>query len=120
MIYVYPILNSLDFDEETLEATCSRLLKRPSLPSHLNETEVERKERELEGQSKGRDEDVFNLLECHVHLDLEGFEDIDPRDGEPSGIKLPYVVTVERTSNKVLSIFLLFLIKITLLSDQNC
>lgn len=32
----------LDFDEETLEATCSRLLKRPSLPSHLNETEVEK------------------------------------------------------------------------------
>ena len=35
-----------------------------------------KKERELEGASKGRDEDVFNLLECHVNLDLEGFEDM--------------------------------------------
>ena len=50
-------------------------------------------------------DDMSELYEMHVDLDLEGFEDIDPRDGEPSGIKLPYVVTVERTSNKVLSIY---------------
>jgi hypothetical protein len=72
-------------------------------PGPVNETEVERKERELEGQSKGRDEDVFNLLECHVHLDLEGFEDMG-EDGEPTGIKLPYVVTVEENSREILSI----------------
>ena len=69
----------------------------------LNETEVEKKERELEGQSKGRDEDVFNLLECHVNLDLEGFEDMG-EDGEPTGIKMPYVVTVEENSREILSI----------------
>ena len=72
-------------------------------PGLLNETDVERKERELEGQSKGREEDVFNLLECHVNLDLEGFEDVG-EDGEPTGIKLPYVVTVEENSREVLSI----------------
>ena len=72
-------------------------------PGPVNETEVERKERELEGQSKGRDEDVFNLLECHVHLDLEGFEDMG-EDGEPTGIKIPYVVTVEENSREILSI----------------
>jgi hypothetical protein len=72
-------------------------------PGPVNETEVERKERELEGQSKGRDEDVFNLLECHVHLDLEGFEDMG-EDGEPTGIKMPYVVTVEENSREILSI----------------
>ena len=72
-------------------------------PGPVNETEVEKKERELEGQSKGRDEDVFNLLECHVHLDLEGFEDMGD-DQEPTGIKLPYVVTVEENSIEVLSI----------------
>ncbi len=72
-------------------------------PGPVNETDVERKERELEGQSKGRDEDVFNLLECHVHLDLEGFEDAG-EDGEPTGIKLPYVVTIEENSREVLSI----------------
>ena len=73
------------------------------LPGLVNETDVERKERELEGQSKGREEDVFNLLECHVNLDLEGFEDVG-EDGEPTGIKLPYVVTVEENSREVLSI----------------
>ena len=72
-------------------------------PGVVNETEVEKKERELEGQSKGRDEDVFNLLECHVNLDLEGFEDMG-EDGEPTGIKLPYVVTVEENSREILSI----------------
>ena len=42
------------------------------------------------------------MLECHVNLDLEGFEDM--MGGEPTGIKLPYVVTVEEGSRKVLSI----------------
>ena len=72
-------------------------------PGPVNETEVEKKERELEGASKGRDEDVFNLLECHVYLDLEGFEDMG-EDGEPTGIKMPYVVTVEENSREILSI----------------
>jgi hypothetical protein len=50
-------------------------------------------------------QDMTELYEVHVDLDLEGFEDIDPRDGEPSGIKLPYVVTIDRTSNRVLSVY---------------
>ena len=70
----------------------------------LNEDEVQQKENELEGRTKGREEDVFNLLECHVNLDLEGFEDINPEDGEPTGIKLPYIVTIEENSREVLSI----------------
>ena len=73
-------------------------------PGPLNETEVEKKERELEGSSKGREEDVFKLLECHVNLDLEGFQDINPADGEPTGIKLPYIVTIEENSREILSI----------------
>jgi hypothetical protein len=73
-------------------------------PGQLNEDEVQRKENELEGRTKGKEEDIFNLLECHVNLDLEGFEDINPQDGEPSGIKLPYIVTIEENSREVLSI----------------
>ena len=62
------------------------------------------KQRELEGTSKStRTESMYTLLECHANLDLEGFEDIGP-DGQPTGIKLPYVVTVEEGSQKVLSI----------------
>ena len=36
----------------------------------------------------------FLLLKCHTDLDLEGFEDIG-QDGEPTGIKLPYIVTLK-------------------------
>jgi len=50
-------------------------------------------------------QDMTELYEVHIDLDLEGFEDINPRNGMPSGIKLPYVVTIDRTSNKVLSVY---------------
>ena len=73
-------------------------------PGQLREDELEQKEHELEGRTRSKDEDVFNLLECHVNLDLEGFEDVNPEDGEPTGIKLPYIVTLEENSREVLSI----------------
>ena len=66
--------------------------------------ELTKKERELTGTKKtGRQEDIYTLLECHVNLDLEGFEDKDD-ELNPTGIKLPYIVTVEEASQKVLSI----------------
>ena len=68
------------------------------------ETEVEKKERELEGVSKSKNDDLYTLLECHVNLDLEGFEDTEPQTGEPSGIKIPYIVTLEEGSREILSI----------------
>ena len=68
------------------------------------EDEIQKKERELEGSRKsGKQEMVYTLLECHVNLDLEGFEDKD-NELNPTGIKLPYIVTVDETSRKVLSI----------------
>ena len=72
-------------------------------PSYDNETDLDKKEHELEGIRQSRNEDVFTLLECHVNLDLEGFEDRGP-EGEPTGIKLPYIVTIETNSREVLSI----------------
>jgi len=72
-------------------------------PSYINETASEKAERELDGTSKGRDQRMYTLLECHVTLDLEGFEDLG-QDGEATGIKLPYIVTVEEGTRKVLSI----------------
>ena len=68
------------------------------------ESEIDKKERELEGISKTANEDVYTLLECHVDLDLEGFEDSDPQTGEPTGIKIPYIVTIEESSRDILSI----------------
>jgi hypothetical protein len=72
-------------------------------PGPLNESEIERKERELQGETKGREEDIFNILECHTNLDLEGFEDIDENE-EQTGIKLPYIITIEENSREILSI----------------
>jgi hypothetical protein len=68
------------------------------------ESEVEKKERELEGVRKSQNDDLYTLLECHVNLDLEGFEDEDPQTGEPSGIKVPYIVTLAEGSREILSI----------------
>ena len=66
--------------------------------------ELAKKERALEGSKKtGKNEPVYTLLECHVNLDLEGFEEVGA-DGLPTGIKLPYIVTVEEGNRKVLSI----------------
>jgi hypothetical protein len=53
-------------------------------------------------QASNIDYDV-TLLEFHVELDLSGFEDVG-EDGEETGIKLPYVVTVVENSGKVISI----------------
>ena len=73
-------------------------------PTGTVTNKLEEKERELEGITKTqRTEALYTLLECHVNLDLEGFEDVGP-DGEPTGIKLPYIVTIEEGSRKVLSI----------------
>ena len=58
---------------------------------------------ELEGLSKGYTDDIHTVLEMHVDLDLEGFEDIGA-DGQPTEIKLPYVVTIDHGSGEILSI----------------
>jgi hypothetical protein len=48
-------------------------------------------------------DDRFKLLEMHVDLDLAGYEDTD-EDGNPTGIALPYVVTIEKGTQNVLAI----------------
>ena len=65
---------------------------------------LKEKERELEGVRIEKQDNIYTLLECHVNLDIEGFEDKDPQTNEPTGIKLPYVVTIEEGSREVLSI----------------
>lgn len=47
-------------------------------------------------------EEVF-LLEFQVDLDLPGFEDVD-EDGEPTGIKLPYVVTIDEVTGEAIGV----------------
>ena len=73
-------------------------------PGYEDLSELQKKEKELEGITQtDRNMNTFNLIECHVNLDLDGFEDRGP-EGEPTGIKLPYIVTLEENSTEVLSI----------------
>ena len=70
------------------------------------ETELKKKERELEGTRQSgynKNNPIYTLIECHVNLDLEGFEDRG-QDGIPTGIKVPYIVTIDNGTRKVLSI----------------
>jgi hypothetical protein len=69
----------------------------------VTENQLEDKKLELEGISKDGQEDQYTLLEIHTDLDLEGYED-EGEDGEPTGIKLPYIVTIAQSNNKILSI----------------
>ncbi len=70
----------------------------------LKESPLKEKELDLQGLTANTSEDIYTLLEMHVNIDLEGYEDVDPTTGEPTGIKLPYVVTLYEDSNKILSI----------------
>ena len=64
--------------------------------------DIEKQKAEEMGMSALQDE-RFRILEMHVDLDLEGYEHED-KDGEKTGIALPYVVTVEKATTKILAI----------------
>jgi chaperonin GroES len=66
-------------------------------------TEVDDKIDELQGLTRTISDEEFTLLEMHVNLDLEGFEDVDA-NGEETGLALPYIVTICKDNNKVLAI----------------
>jgi len=64
--------------------------------------DIEKQKAEEQGMSAIND-DRFRLLEMHVDLDLTGFEHTDKK-GKPTGIALPYVVTIEKGTRKILAI----------------
>jgi hypothetical protein len=64
--------------------------------------EVEKKIAEKMG-FRAQTDDRYKILEMNVNLDLEGYEDTD-KHGEETGIALPYIVTIEKGSNKCLAI----------------
>jgi hypothetical protein len=64
--------------------------------------DIEQQKAKEDGMSAIQD-DRYRLLEMHVDLNLKGYEDVD-KHGEETGIALPYVVTVEKGTNKILSI----------------
>ena len=75
------------------------------MPSAEPQTSVTEKIDELEGArpTSYSSSDIMTLLECHINLDLPEFEDLDEA-GEPTGIQLPYIVTMEEGCSEILSI----------------
>ena len=70
----------------------------------VTENQLKQKELELEGITQNGSEDMYTILEMHVNVDLEGYEDVNPEDDEPTGIKLPYIITMDEANGKILSI----------------
>jgi hypothetical protein len=70
----------------------------------VQQDQLKEKELELEGIRQTGAEDMYTILEMHVNVDLEGHEEVDPEDGEPTGVKLPYIITIDEANNKILSI----------------
>jgi hypothetical protein len=70
-------------------------------PSHQLD-DIEKQKAEETGMSAIQD-DRFRILEMHIDLDLPGFEHKNKK-GEPTGIALPYVITIEKGTSKILAI----------------
>tara|TARA_R110000765_G_scaffold75451_1_gene147958 strand:+ start:87 stop:2489 length:2403 start_codon:yes stop_codon:yes gene_type:complete len=73
------------------------------LPSQSENTGLSSEIDYIDGETASGVDYDCTLLECHVDLDLEGYEEVD-EDGEETGIKVPYLVTISEDNGKVLSI----------------
>ena len=73
------------------------------LPSQEEADSVTTEMDRIEGTEASNIDYDCTLLECHVDLDLPGYEDVDDA-GEPTGIKVPYVVTLSEDNGEVLAI----------------
>ena len=75
----------------------------PVLPSQGDTNSVDDEINRIDGMSPSQIDYDCTLLECHVDLDLEGYEEED-EDGEFTGIKIPYVVTISQDNGQILAI----------------
>jgi len=73
------------------------------LPQEASADRVKEKYNEIDGQKPSYADKVIKLYEFHTSLDLQDFEDKD-NSGEMTGIKIPYIVTIEEGSSKVVGI----------------
>jgi hypothetical protein len=75
----------------------------PVIPAQGDSDAISSELERIDGVSASQIDYDCTLLECHVDLDLEGYEDKD-EEGEPTGIKIPYVVTISQDNGQILSI----------------
>ena len=75
----------------------------PVLPSQQGTSSISEEIDYIDGMSSSNVDYDCTLLEFHADLDLPGYEHQD-EEGEETGIKVPYIVTISEENNKVLSI----------------
>ena len=75
----------------------------PVIPAQGDSDSVTDEINRIDGLSPSQIDYDCTLLECHVDLELEGYEEVG-EDGEPTGIKVPYVVTISQDNGQILSI----------------
>ena len=75
----------------------------PVLPSQTEEDDISKEMSNIDGVTPSNIDYDCSLLECHVNLDLKGYEETD-EEGEETGIKIPYVVTISQDNGAVLAI----------------
>lgn len=75
----------------------------PVLPGQAEGDSVTDEINRIDGMTPNQIDYDCTLLECHVDLDIEDYEEKDD-DGEPTGIKVPYVVTISQDNGQILSI----------------
>ena len=75
----------------------------PVIPAQGDSDSISSELERIDGVSASQIDYDCTILECHVDLDLEGYEDKD-EEGEPTGIKIPYVVTISQDNGQILSI----------------
>ena len=75
----------------------------PVLPSQPDSTDLSSEIDYIDGTHPSQIDYDCTLVECHVDLDIPGFEDTD-EEGEPTGIRLPYIVTISEDNGQVLAV----------------
>ena len=75
----------------------------PVLPAQEEADSVSQEVDHISGIEPSNIDYDCTLLECHVDLDLPGYEETDG-EGESTGIKIPYVVTISEDNGQILSI----------------
>jgi|TARA_R110000868_G_scaffold99250_4_gene273247 hypothetical protein len=94
------------YPNDLLKAQYSGQYRMTDVPKPTMEyTDVDTKEAKAAGEApKAEKDDRHSLLEMHVEYDIPGYEDLD-EDGEPTGIALPYLITIDKGSDIILGIY---------------
>ena len=95
-----------EYPNDLLKAQYTGVYRMVDVPKpSIEYTDVDAAEDKVAGDApKAEKDDRHTLLEMHVEYDLPGFEDMD-EEGEPTGIALPYIVTIDYQSQTVLGVY---------------